>query len=206
MGWTEDELDAINDAGYMGANGTKSRKLYAVDLRDELMPNHNIGGSPPYSEAAAQKGALPETLCLKKIKLATTNLIAWTAGTLATGPNGPVQKILPNGYVLGSSLITKPSTITMPDGSEITRNVLVSLRWVSKNPKCIRELLLNPILEKQDDRGRRDRAYLAMIQQRQKTLVGFIDNELLPGMQEKYAHGLGLVPELDEGDDEAEAS
>lgn len=205
MPLTEEELDAIADAGFMGPTG-KSPKKYAVPLRDEILENHNIGGSPPYKEAAAKLGVLPETLCVKHIKQVTPGLVAWTAQVLATGPNGAVQKIMPNGFVLGSSLITKPSVITLPDGSEITRNIAVSVRWASKNAKAIRALILDPMLEKQDARGQRDKVYLAMIQQRQKTLDAFIRDELLPGMQEKYAHGLGLVPELEEGEDEAEAS
>lgn len=203
MGLTVEELDAISDAGFMSPKG-KSPKAYAVPLRDDIVKNHNIGGSPPYSEAAIRMGVMPEKLCEKYLKLTTPGLIQWTAVVLATGPQGAVQRIMPNGFILGSSLVSQPSTVTLGDGSMITRNVLVSLRWASKNAKAIRALLLDPLLEKQDARGQRDKSYLAMIQQRQKTLDPFIRDELLPGMQQKYAHGLGLQLELVEGEDEDE--
>lgn len=198
--FTDEENDALVDAKCMGPRG-KSPKLYAVPLRDDLIENHSIGGAPPYKEAARKVGVLPETLCAKHLKLVTPNLVAWTRVVLTTGPHGAVQKSMPNGWVMGSSLASHPSVSTMPDGSEVTRNIVVATRWASKSPKVIRALLLDPLLEKQDNRGQRDQNYLAMIMARQKSLDAFIRDELMPGMQEKYGHGLGLVPELEEEED-----
>jgi len=210
---SHETLQVLDDLGFIHRKtNTLARDRMANDvLKPQMIANHKI---ERYTDDAVERyGASVDRLTRylfhdeDEYETLDNAVMAELQGLVtslcSTSVQSALQKSLTNGspaYVLGAGRVTKLFKSIDESGNELRRNVSVTLRYVSKQPEVIKRLMLDPMLDRKENQAKRERGWLAMIEQRQPKLRRYISGDLLVALQSRYEHGLGL--ELGTGNEE----
>jgi len=204
---SDESIALLEDHGYRTAAGGVDRKKLALDVIDLILPNT----TPPNSgyviakvtpTALDQHAIMPAGFVSHIFGDQTNGLVAVMAHLTITSPHGAVQSRLPNGWVLGTGRVVKEMNFVQTDGTAIKKNVSCHVRYATKNKEVIKHYMGGAYLTRKDRQGMADAAFWAMIEKRQPALATWVNDELLPAGHQQYGVGLGVIAELEDGDDE----
>lgn len=158
-------MAALTAKGYVGPTGRVRQRDIAKDLGEILKRDHVV--TRPDTDEFNARSATVDELSVAAFGMSSSETRTLISGM--TGPLGPTQRSLGNGYVLGTTRVTR--VVSTASGQPVQRTF--AARFLSEHPDVIREHVLDAQVERLGRSAGRVNELVDVVVQRRPELAGY---------------------------------